>query len=452
MDRFGSSGARGPVESDIRPSTVLEIAQAAVSHWQTDRVVIGRDVRVTGESLETAAISGATAAGATVVEVGVVPTPAIQFYADQHDIPGIVITASHNPPPDNGVKLVAPDGGEVSVPTYEAVESKLSPDALELAPWDQFGSVTRVDDLADRYIADVRDAVDTSKIAEAGLKIVVDAGNGTGGYTSPTLCRYLGCEVVTLNAQPDGHFPGRQSEPVPDALADLSKLVSETGSDLGVAHDGDADRAVFVDETGTIIEGGATLCALAAAVSDPGDTIVAAITAPRSLSRVAKQSEANLEMTRVGAAHLLTTVRELQQAGERVSIAGEQNGGLIFPSYRLARDGAYALGKILELVAEKPLSEVVAPFVDRAYRRRDIPLESRGSVDNMLEAVKHWGTQQDGSITAVDGVRVDLEDEWVLIRPSGTEPLVRIYAEAATEDRAVELLDSVASMIGEETE
>lgn len=449
MDLFGSSGARGPVETDLGPTMVLHIALAAVIHWEADRVAIGRDVRVTGPSLQAAAVAGATGAGADVETLGVAPTPAIQYYAAVNDIPAIVITASHNPPADNGVKLIADDGGEVSIPTYEAIESSLERQKPTVGPWDTFGSVTAVDGLAARYVDDICRAVDADAISAADLHVVVDAGTGTAGATTPALCRQLGCEVTTLNAQPDGHFPARQSEPVPEALEGLSSAVASTDADLGVAHDGDADRAVFVDASGAIIDGGATLSALAKAVAEPGDSIVAAITAPHSLKEVADSAASTLELTPVGAAHVLTRVRELQARGDSVAIAGEQNGGIIFPSFRLSRDGGYILATMLERVVEMPLSELVAPFTDRVYRRQDLPLEDHQASDRMLEAVKRWGQKRNGSVTEIDGVRVDLDDEWILIRPSGTEPLVRIYIEAATEEAATALLEAVTEAIEE---
>lgn len=444
MERFGSSGARGPVETELRPATVLEIARAAVGHWTAERVAIGRDVRVTGPALVAAATSGAMSAGADVDDLGMTPTPSVQSYADAHEIPAIVITASHNPPADNGVKLIAPDGGELSVPDYEAVEGRLDDETPEQVAWDAFGTVERIAGANDRYVDDLVEALDRGTIADADLRVVVDAGTGAAGATSPSLCRRLGCEVISLNAQPDGTFPARTSEPVPEALDTLAETVDHVGADLGVAHDGDGDRAVFVDERGEIVDGGAVLAALATSVTDPGDAIVSAISAPSALADVAEENDADLELTPVGAVNVLTRVRQLQDSGQTVSIAGEQNGGIILPEFSLARDGGYTLGRMLELVAEAPLSELTAPYAAQVFRRRDLHVAD----ENSMEGARGWASAQSGRLTDIDGIRVDFDDSWVLVRESGTEPLVRIYAEAPSEARAAALIDEVAAAIG----
>lgn len=443
MDWFGSSGARGPVADELTPSVVLDIVRSAVAHWGTDRVAIGRDVRVTGPALAAAAESGAMAAGADVADLGLAPTPAVQAYAERETIPAVVITASHNPPPDNGVKLIADDGGELSITDYEAVEARMGNETAVQAAWDDFGNRERVEGATTRYVDELIERLDRSTIAEAGVRVVVDAGTGAGGQTSPELCRRLGCSVQTLNAQFDGTFPARPSEPTPDALEDLADAVERTDADLGVAHDGDADRAMFVDERGRVVGGGAMLSALAVAVAGPGDTIVAAISAPSSLARAAEAAGAELELTPVGAANVLTRVRELEAEGRTVVLAGEQNGGIILPQYRLARDGAYTLGRVLELVARRPLSELVEPHAGQAFRRRDI----HGVGASAIDRVREWAASQEGLVTEVDGVRLDLDDRWVLARESGTEPLVRVYAEAPSADGAEALLDAVAAAI-----
>ncbi len=447
MKRFGSSGARGPVETDLTPETVLTIAQTAVNTWNTNAIAIGRDVRVTGRSLEAAAIAGATAAGAEVDCLGVVPTPAVQAYARRHGIHAIVITASHNPPPDNGVKLIERDGGELSVPAYEEIETRLSAASDQLAEWNEFGASRTVEGINRDYVDELVGALDQARISTANLRIVIDSGNGTTGWTSATMCRRLGCEVHTINAQPDGHFPGRQSEPVPSVLDELSAMVTASDADLGVAHDGDGDRAVFVDERGKVVDGGAVLSALAAELLHPGDAIVAAVTAPKSLSAVASAMGGQLELTPVGAANVLTAVRTLQEANQTVAIAGEQNGGIIVPTYSLARDGAYALGLMLELVAKRPLSELVAPYTEREFRRHDIKFDVVSEREQAIKTVEGWAKEQPGDLSRIDGIRLDLDDRWVLARASGTEPLIRIYAEAPTAEAAIDLIEEVADRI-----
>ncbi|MFW6449334.1 MAG: hypothetical protein ACOC0X_07310 [Halobacteriota archaeon] len=252
----------------------------------------------------------------------------------------------------------------------------------------------------------------------------------------------------TLNADVDGRFPNRQPEPVPEVLGDLADAVVALDADLGVAHDGDADRAVFVDERGTVLDGGAVFAALAADAVDTGDTIVTGITASKRLVDIADDADAHLDLTRVGAAHILSRVRELEATGETVAIAGEENGGLVFPEHRLARDGAYTVGRLLRLVAERPASIVVEPHGDVAFRRHDLPYDDASDREAMLERAERWARTSPGRLRTVDGYRLDRGDGWVLVRPSGTEPLVRIYAEATDEATARALIDEAADAMG----
>jgi len=247
--------------------------------------------------------------------------------------------------------------------------------------------------------------------------------------------------VVTVNAQPDGHFPGRDPEPVPDNLADLGRLVRATDADVGIAHDGDADRAIF-DENGDYVEGDATLAALAAAELEAGDTTVSAVNVSQRLVDVVTAVGAELELTPIGSTNIITRIEELEANGERVPVAGEGNGGIFFPEYRLA-DGAFTAARFLELVAERPVSEIVAPYDGYANVRRNVEYESTAERDAMLDAAANHAQASDAELNTRDGYRLDHGDAWVLARPSGTEPLVRIYAEVCEGDRAEELVDDM---------
>ncbi|WP_049924419.1 phosphoglucosamine mutase [Halopiger djelfimassiliensis] len=443
MEVFGSSGTRGVANEELTPAFVLRVAKAAGTAWGVDRVAIARDTRYTGRMLADAAASGLASTGTDVDRLGIVPTPGAQFYAEREGVPVVVITASHNPPQYNGIKLVGADGVELRVSDLETIEETLLAEAFTVAPWDETGRVREVDGVAADYVAALLAAVDREPIADADLTVALDPGHGAGSVTSPEFFRELGCRVVTVNGHPDGHFPGRDPEPVPDNLGDLGRLVRATDADVGIAHDGDADRAIFFDEHGEYVEGDATLAALAAAELEAGDTTVSAVNVSQRLVDVVTEAGADLELTPIGSTNIITRIRELEADGHRVPIAGEGNGGIFFPSYRLSRDGAYTAARFLELVAERPVSEIVAPYDGYANVRRNIEYESTAERDAMLDAAANHAQTADADLNTRDGYRLDYGDAWVLARPSGTEPLVRIYAESRDGDRATALADEM---------
>ncbi|MDZ7850007.1 MAG: phosphoglucosamine mutase [Halodesulfurarchaeum sp.] len=447
MQVFGSSGTRGRVTDELTPDFALRVAAAAGTVWGADRVALGRDTRVTGPMLANAAASGLASVGADVDRLGIVPTPALQTYVARQGVPGVMVTASHNPPEYNGIKLVGADGVELSVERLEAIESALLDDDPAHASWDRTGADRIVESARRTYREELLEVVDRETITAADLTVALDPGHGAGALTSPDFFRELGCSVRTVNAHPDGHFPGRNPEPIESNLTDLGHLVRATDADVGIAHDGDADRAIFFDETGSYIEGDATLAALADANLEPGDTTVSAVNVSQRLVDVAESTGAELELTPIGSTRIMTHIRELERAGERVPVAGEGNGGVIFPDYRINRDGAYTAARFLELLADRSASEVVAPYDGYANVRRNVHYADEGERATLVEAAGEWARGADGEVTTIDGYRVDFGDAWVLARPSGTEPVVRVYAEAREQARAETLADRLVSAL-----
>ncbi|SNZ17607.1 phosphomannomutase / phosphoglucomutase [Natronoarchaeum philippinense] len=447
MEVFGSSGTRGTVNETFTPEFVVQVAQAAGSVWDAERAAVARDTRATGGMLADAAASGLTSVGVDVDRIGRTPTPAAQAYAEREQVPVVIVTASHNPPEFNGIKLIGPDGVGLSVDALELIEDEFLDREVDTVPWDQVGRRRRVSTANDDYVAELLSAVDRERIADADLTVALDPGHGAGALTSPEFFRALGCDVVTVNAQPDGHFPGRDPEPIEGNLGDLGRLVRTAEADLGVAHDGDGDRAIFFDEHGEFIEGDAALAALSAAELDPGDTTVSAVNVSQRLVDAADDADATLELTPIGSTHIVSRILELQREGAAVPIAGEGNGGIFFPEYRLARDGAYTAARFLELVAERRASEVVAPFAGYHNVRRNLHYADADERDRMLDAAAEWADAEDAEETTIDGYRLDYGDAWVLTRPSGTEPLIRVYAEARDKARAEELASAVTDAL-----
>ncbi len=439
MDLFGSSGVRGVAPGELTPELVLRVARAAGVVFEAERVALGRDTRETGRLLVGAAASGLAATGSSVDRLGVVPTPSLQAYCERESVPGVVITASHNPPEYNGVKLVAADGVELSNERLEAVESRL--DDAGYAAWDRTGSIRSVETANRAYQRELLAALDREAIADAELRVAIDPGHGAGALTSPELFRELGVEVRTIHAQPDGRFPGRDPEPVAENLTDLGRLVAAADADLGIAHDGDADRAMFFDETGAFVEGDAVLAALAAAELGTDDVAVSAVNASQRLVDVVEAADAELRLTPIGSTYITTAIRELRADGRTVPIAGEGNGGILFPAYRIARDGAYTAGRLCELLAarEASLGELIGPYDEYHNVRHNVAYDDSAERAAMLEAIDAAAEAADGTVDRTDGCRIGYDDGWVLARPSGTEPLVRVYAEARDPDRAAAL-------------
>ncbi len=449
MEVFGSSGTRGVANETLTPTFALGVARAAGTVWDTDRVTLGRDTRTTGPMLADAVASGLASVGTDVDRLGIVPTPALQAHAASEGIPGVMVTASHNPPEYNGIKLVGADGSDLDPGTLADVESALASEDPRAARWDEVGTVRWVDTARRDYIEGVLAAVDRDRIADAELTVALDPGHGAGSLTSPELFRELGCRVLTVNAQPDGHFPGRNPEPVEGNLADLMRLVRTTDADVGVAHDGDADRAIFVDEDGTYLEGDATLAALAAAALEEGDVVISAVNVSQRLVDATEAAGATLDLTPIGSTYIVDRIRERRAAGEAVPIAGEGNGGVVYPDHLLARDGAYTAARFLELLADRSASAIAADHAGYYNVRQNVEYERDDERERMLEAITAFAEDADAEVTTVDGHRLDYGDAWVLARPSGTEPLVRIYAEARTPDRAEELASQLTTAVRE---
>ncbi|MFD1513274.1 phosphoglucosamine mutase [Halomarina rubra] len=452
MKIFGSSGVRGVANEELTPAFVARVAMAVGSVWRTDRdepvrVALGRDTRVTGQMFADSASAGLASVGCDVDHLGVLPTPALQAYAAEEEIPAVMITASHNPPQYNGVKLVGTDGVELARDALERVEDRLLGERFAQVPWDETGDTRLVDDARERYVDALLASVDRERIAAADLTVALDPGHGAGALTSPEFFRRLGCRVVTVNAQPDGHFPGRDPEPVEKNLGDLRQLVATTDADVGIAHDGDADRAIFVDETGTHVEGDAALAAFAASELAPGDTTVSAVNVSQRLVDAVREAEADLELTPIGSTNIITSIQRLEREGQRVPVAGEGNGGVLFPDYRLARDGAYAAARFLELLADRAASDIAAEHAGYHNVRVNVHYEDDAERERLISLAEEAALEADAELTTIDGFRLDYGDAWVLVRPSGTEPVVRIYAEARDLARAEELAESMNSAL-----
>jgi len=438
---FGTNGIREVVGEKLTAPFVTAVAGGiARSTPVGPPIVVGWDGRTSSPAFAAIVSSTLTLAGHHVIEVGVLPTPAVQYCVLHHRAQlGVIVTASHNPPEFNGVKCIAADGLEVLRPVEEQIESAVAKAEGQSVSFDRIGTAVVDHDGARRYVEGIVAQVDAASIARRHPKVVLDCGNGASVTTSPHLLRRLGCRVVSLNGHLDGTFPGHASEPTPQNLADLIATVPATGADLGIAHDGDADRAVFVDERGQFQPGEKILTLLAQefARRQPGGVIVTPVSASQSVEDVVRALGGEVVYTRVGSP---VVTHEMQR--RHAVFGGEENGGLIFPAFQLARDGAMTAAAVLELLAVRglTLSEALRdlPAYTLVKEKVHCPVELRGKV---LERLAAQAEADGGRVVTLDGLKVFLADGWTLLRPSGTEPLIRVFAESKDPVRARALAD-----------
>ena len=440
---FGTFGVRGIANEKITPEFALKMGMAFGTMLKREGrekplVVVGRDTRVSGEMLKDALISGLLSVGCDVIDVGIAPTPAIQWATAHFNADGgAVITASHNPPEYNGIKLLEPNGMGLKKEREAVVEEVFFNEDFDRAKWDEIGEV-REEDIIKPYIEAIKARVDVEAIKKRRPFIVVDTSNGAGSLTLPYLLRELGCKVVSVNAHPDGHFPARNPEPNEENLRGFMKIVKALGADFGVAQDGDADRAVFIDENGRFIQGDKTFALVADAVlrEKGGGLLVTTIATSNLLDDIARRNNAKVMRTKVG--DLIVARALLEHNG---TIGGEENGGVIFPDFVLGRDGAMTTAKIVEIFAKsgKKFSELIdeLPKYYQFKTKRKVEGDRKAIVEKVAELARARGY----TIDTTDGTKIIFPDGWVLVRASGTEPIIRVFSEAKSEEKAREYLE-----------
>jgi phosphomannomutase/phosphoglucomutase len=437
---FGTNGIREVVGQRLTAPLVAQIAGAVARAVPVGRpIAVGWDGRTSSPQFASIVSATLTLAGHEVVELGLLPTPAIQFNVRALRAQfGVIVTASHNPPEFNGIKLIAADGLEVPRRVEEAVEALIDTGTVRAAPYDSLGRLHADTEGGSRYVDRILQLVDQEAIRKRRFTVVLDCGNGASVVTSPTLLRRLGCRVTTLNGQVDGTFPGHLSEPVEANVTDLIRAVPAMGADLGVVHDGDADRAVFVDSTGHYVPGEQMLTLLAKTLvhAHHGGIVVVPVSASQSVEDAVRPYGGEVVYTRVG-----SPVITREMLARKAVFGGEDNGGHVFPKFQLARDGAMTLAAVLELLAREDasLGDVLRDIPRYVVIKKKVncPVELRSAV---LERLVAEQKQLGGRFLTLDGLKVFTESGWLLLRPSGTEPLVRVYAEARTEAKAEDLV------------
>jgi phosphomannomutase len=447
MDLFGTAGIRGPVD-EITPDLALRVGRAA--GVDGEEFVLARDGRETGPALAAAMTAGLEAAGADVRRAGMLPTPALAFASQGRR--GVMLTASHNPPADNGIKLFV-DGQEYDREAERRIEERVEAGEGRAA-WDRWGSDIPVD-----LLGDYRDAVAAYArghgAAPQDLSVAVDCGNGMASRAAPDVLTGLGAEVIALNANVDGHFTARDSKPTPESLTDLRAFVADGEADLGIGHDGDADRIVVVDGDGAVIHEDTVLAILAEHYtrhSNAGDPVV--VTTPNASARIderVREAGGRVERVRLGALHEgIASARADGDDGTAIVFAAEP-WKHIHTAFGGWIDGVASAAVLTRLAAAEGLDSLREPVTERPYRKESVPCpdERKEGAMERLEATLPE-TFPEASVDTEYGVRLEFPDSaWTLVRPSGTEAYVRVYAESEDVD---DLVSQVTEIVEEAVE
>lgn len=439
---FGTNGVRGIVGEAMTPDLVMRIGMA-LGTMRKGTIAVGRDTRTSGEALASAASAGLMATGCEVVDCGVLPTPALQYLVREHFDGGAMITASHNPPEYNGVKVIEPDGTEMGDEETLKLEEILFSKNFTHAPWDHVGSKRSEPDLKEEYIEAIVSHFPPG--IGAGLTVVADPGSGPAAMTTPKILARLGCTVHTINAQMDGRFPGRLPEPSPEGLAPLSEMVKETGAAFGVAHDGDADRAVFIDDKGRYVEENQEFALIEDFVCQKGKgLVVTPVSSSLLCEEIAARHNCSVEYTPVGSIYVAREMRNLIQRGEEVVFGGEGNGGLIYPGHQFCRDGGMTAAMMVGLLHAK--DHVLSALVDSLPTHQIIKEKVRTQeAEAVINALKQ--KYADENPDCRDGIRINRPGAWALVRPSGTEPMMRVIVEAGDKEGCNTLFSEIMEVV-----
>ncbi len=433
------SGVRGIVGKDLTPEMVAKYAAAfgtLARRVNRDRVVLGRDARTSGPMYAAAAAAGLQSVGVGVIDCGLIPTPTVQLAVEHHGAAGgVIITASHNPVEWNAMKFVGADGMFLDKSAAGQLFDLVARADFERVAWDAVGAYEEDGRAVERHIRDVLklDVVSADLVRERGFRVALDCVRGAGGTIMPYLLEQLGCEVIGLDLEPDGRFP-RSPEPIPDNLSGLSQLVRDTGADLGVAVDPDVDRLAMVDERGTPIGEDYTLAfAVRGVLSRETGPVVTNLSTSLVVDDAAREFGVSVERAPVGEANVAGVMRQ-----RNAVIGGEGNGGVMYPGLHIGRDAPVAAALVLDLLARvgKPLSELVADQPRYVIVKAKAP---RGG-DLAAAYTDLEEIMSDASADHQDGLRLAWADRWLHVRPSGTEPIVRLIAEAPSEADAVALV------------
>jgi phosphoglucosamine mutase len=428
MSLFGSSGIRGVIGQEFTPELAVSIGEAVGS--LNSRIVLARDTRTSGSMVAQALIAGATSVGADVHDAGMTSTPTLARAAEKFDC-GLMVTASHNPSPYNGVKMWNPDGSAFGTPQMNEVESRILKHSAQQKDWRHVGTSFPLAGAVDSHVESI-----VRSLEAASSEIVLDCGNGATFEVSPRALRTLGCRVTTLNCQADGFFPGRTPEPTEDQLSDLKELVLKKGADAGIAHDGDGDRMVAVDDRGRFIDGDRLIALFASSLKVKG------VVAPMDASMVLDDLVGKVIRCKVGDVYVSEA---LKSSG--LEFGGEPSGTYIFPSETLCPDGVYAGALLARMASEQSLADMIDALPSYPVKRGSHKFEARHRQEINEKLAAAAVSLDCDKLLTLDGYRAEFPDGWLLVRLSGTEPKLRYTVEARSEEELNRLVQLTEDMI-----
>lgn len=441
----------GKVEENLTPIDAVKFA-AAYGVWlkqqrrkENYRVVVGRDARISGEMIQNLVMNTLVGLGIHVIDLGLSTTPTVEIAVPmEHADGGIILTASHNPKQWNALKLLNAKGEFLNGVEGEKILKIAESNEMNFAEVDDLGKITKNEAYIDLHIDAVLDLplVNKKAIENANLKVVVDGVNSTGGIAIPLLLERLGVEAVKLYCDPTGHFP-HNPEPLKEHLTDLSEAVVKNRADFGIVVDPDVDRLAFMDETGEMFGEEYTLVACADYVlsKTPGNT-VSNMSSTRALRDITEKHGGNYQASAVGEVNVVDLMKK-----NNAIIGGEGNGGIIYPESHYGRDALVGVALFLSLLAEKKItvSALRASYPNYFMSKKKIQLTPGLDVDGILKTMEANYSHE--NLTTIDGVKIDFADSWVHLRKSNTEPIIRIYTEAPSQETADNLADTIIAEI-----
>jgi len=439
---FGTNGIRGVFSDDFTLEFVHDMTLAIGTYFEKGPVLIGYDGRDSSPIICKVVSAALNSMGIDCNVAGIVPTPCLEFAVKTLGYSGgIMITASHNPPQYNGIKPAANDGVEISRDDELIIE-----DIYLQKNWikncTKFGTTGKEERAIDVYVKGIISQVDSTLVESKQFKVILDLGNGAQAVSAPDFCKMLQCDTLLINQNIDGSFPGRGSEPTPQNLSELSESVIKNNADVGIAFDGDGDRSIFCDNKGNILTGDKSALILIRHIlkKNPNSLVVTCLNSGSNTEVLADQFNSKVIRTKVGSVEV-----SRKMVPTNALIGFEENGGFMYGKHNQVRDGCMTLALMLELLAtsEKSLYENITSLPPSFTTKDKVACPSE-NVPKLISSLKNEFPNSD----TTDGIKITIDPKnWVMIRPSGTEPIVRVYAESENSEKLNELISEYVQKV-----